>query len=349
MSFIAAALIGGGAMVGSAALSGSGGGSMSQASTLTPGQKDLLEKLTSLLGGQVGQGVTPYQGLRPGEVPFGPLQQQALGLAGGMGQNIGVLGGGFQQGMGLFNQALSGYDPSQGQGFLGQAGQALQQGLGFDPTQSILQALEPGRQLALNTFNQDIIPDLMERFGATSGQSGGLNRALSEAGANLSLGLGAQAAPWLGQAALMQPGLQMQGAGMAGNLAQMPSMLAGQGAQLGGMGIGMLGQQSDLLSQLMNMGGLQQQQQAGVAGAEQARWQEAQGWANPWLSQYGPLALGTSAVENVYQQPSPGLFSSVMPALGQMGGGFLGSETGSNWFANLLSPSSGQMWPTVGF
>ena len=301
---------------------GGDSGHVEQVSTLTPGQKSLLDSITSLLGKQVGRGVTPYQGTRPGEVPFGPLQQQAFGMAGGLGQGIGA-------GMGLFNQALSGYDPSQGQGFLGQAGQALQQGLNFDPTQNILQALEPGRQLALNTFNQDIIPNLMERFGATSGQSGGLNRALSEAGANLSLGLGAQAAPWLGQAALNQPGLQMQGAGMYGNLAQMPGMLAGQGAQLGGMGF-------DMLSQLMNIGGLQQQQQQGVAGAEQARWQEAQGWANPWMSQYGPLALGTSAVENIYQQPSQGILSAMLPALGQMGGGFLGSEAGSNWFANLL-------------
>lgn len=280
------------------------GGGTERESLLTGGQTGLLEALSNLLTGQVGQGVTPFQGLRPGEVPFGPLQEQGFGLAGGLAPGIGA-------GLGLFNQALSGFDPSQGQGFLGTAQQALGQGLGFDPTQNILQALEPGRQLALRTFEQDIVPNLLERFGATSGPSGALNRALSEAGAGLSLGLGAQAAPFLGQAALNQPGIQFQGAQLGGQLAGVPGQLAQQGAQLGGLGAG-------LLNQLFNIGGLQQQLPIGVAGAEQARFQEAQAFANPFLALLGP-ALGTQAFQAFQQPTGPSMFSQLAGPFGGQG------------------------------
>ena len=176
-----------------------------QAETLTGGQRGLLDALTNLLSGQIGQGITPFQGVRPGEVPFGPLQQQGFGLAGGLAPGIGAGLQGFGQ-----------FDPAQGQGFLGQAQGALGRGLGFDPTQDILQAFEPSRQLAMRGFEQDIVPGLLERFGAQSGASGALNRALSEAGAGLQLGLSAQTAPFIGQAALQQPGLQFAGAGLGG-------------------------------------------------------------------------------------------------------------------------------------
>ena len=285
---------------------GGGGDEVTQQSTITPGQRSLLDQLTDLLGGQIGQGVTPFQGTRPGEVPFGPLQQQAFGLAGGLGQGI-------SQGIDIFGQTLGQFDPSQGQGFLGQAGGALQRGLDFDPTQSIQDAFAPSRQLALNTFNQQTVPNLLERFGATSGSSGALNQALSEAGANLSLGLSAQTAPFIGQAALNQPGQQFQGANIGANLAQLPGVLAGQGTAIGG-------QATDLLSQLFNIGGLQQGQQAGVAGANQARFQEAQPQNNPFLSLLSQ-ALGTQAFENVFQQGSPGLGGQLLPALGSFVGG----------------------------
>ncbi len=268
-----------------------------QRDILSGGQRGLLDALTSLLTPQVGQGVTPFQGTRPSEVPFGPLQQQAFGLAGGF-------GGGISAGLAGFG----GFDPSQGQQFLGQARGALQQGLDFDPTQNILEAFEPSRQLALRGFQQDIVPNLLERFGATSGPSGPLNRALAEAGAGLELGLSAQTAPFIGQAALQQPGLQFQGAQLGGQLAGLPGQLAGQGLQLGGGG----------LQQLLGIGAQQQQLPRGIAGAEQARFLEAQPQFNPFLSQFAPLALGTPAIENIafqgFRQPS--LFEIAAPAVG---------------------------------
>lgn len=304
-------------------LFGGGGSTTTQAPTLTGGQKSLLDALTGLLTPQVGQGITPFQGTRPGEVPFGPFQQQAFGLAGGLAPGIGA-------GLDLFGQTLGQFDPTQGQGFLGQAQGALQQGLGSDPTQDILKAFEPSRRLALRGFEQDIVPSLLERFGATSGPSGALNQALAEAGAGLELGLSAQTAPFIGQAALQQPGLQLAGAGLGGQLAGVPGQLAQQGAQLGGMS-------TDLLSQLFNIGGLQQQLPRGIAGAEQARFQEAQPFANPFLN-LAPLALGTPAFTNVVQPQGQGLLQSLLPGLGSL----LGQEGGaSTLLGNLGSLGSG--------
>ena len=299
---------------------GGGGTDIQQISTLTGGQTGLLEALTSLLTGQVGQGITPFQGIRPGEVPFGPLQQQGFGFAGGLAPGIGA-------GIDLFGRTLGGFDPTQGQGFLGQAQGALQQGLGFDPTQDILRAFEPSRQLAMRGFEQDIVPGLLERFGATSGPSGSLNRALAEAGAGLELGLSAQTAPFIGQAALQQPGLQFAGAGLGGQLAGVPGQLAQQGTQLGGQGI-------DVLSQLFNIGGLQQQLPRGIAGAEQARFQEAQPFANPFLNLLSP-ALGTQAFQNIGVQQPAGALSPLLAgaglALGQQGFGGIGQFLGNTF------------------
>lgn len=297
-------------------LFGGGGTEIEQVSTLTPGGRSLLDAITQQIlsqfqGGQL-QGVTPFQGTRPGEVPFGPLQQQGFGLAGGLGQGIGA-------GIDVFGQALGGFDPSQGQGLLGQGVQALQGATQpFDP-QSVISALEPGRQLALRTFERDIVPNLLEKFGATSGASGALNQALSEAGAGLSLGLGAQAAGPLIQGQQAQLNRQLQGAGQFGQFAGIPGQLAGQGLGLGGGA-------TDLLSQLFGFGGLQQGLGQGQAGAQQARFQEAQPFANPFLNLLGP-ALGTQAFQNVGVQQAPGVFS------GALGG--LGTAVGQGGFSGL--------------
>ena len=291
--------------------------------TLTGGQQSLLDLIVGQLasqfqGGQL-QGLTPFQGIRPGEVPFGPLQQQAFGLAGGLAPGIGA-------GLDLFGQTLGQFDPTQGQGFLGQAGQALGAGLGFDPTQDILRAFEPSRQLARRGFEETTVPFLLERFGATSGPSGPLNRALAEAGTGLELGLSAQTAPFIGQAALQQPGLQFQGAGLGGQLAGVPGQLAQQGAQLGGMS-------ADLLGQLFNIGGLQQQLPRGIAAAEQQRFLEAQPFANQLFQGLLGPGLGTQAFQTIGVQQPPGALSPLLAGLGTgigLGGlGGLGNIAGN--------------------
>lgn len=308
--------------IGGAALFGGGGGSPSiqQADTLSGGQNEFLNTILGQLQGLTQQGLTPT-----GPQQFAPtsgLQNQAFSGFGG----LGGLGAGA---LGLAQQGLSGFDPSLSQGFLDQAGGALQQGLQGTDTQAITDAFAPSRQLAQNQFQQETIPNLLERFGASSGGSGALQSQLANAGSNLSLGLRAQEAPFIGQAALNRPGQQFQGAGLAGNLAGIPGQLAQQSLGLGASG-------SDLLGQLLNVGGIQR----GIAQEPlNAQFQAAQQPAN-LLAQFGPLGLGTQAVTNFQQQQQPGLFQSLLPALGGFAGagGFNGLfGGGSNISPNITS------------
>lgn len=271
------------------------GGGTEQATLQLPEQRDFLVSLLGGLGGLTGQGLTPINFPSAG---ISPLQQAAFGGFGG-GAGIG------QQGFGIAGQQLAQFDPNLGGQFLGQAGGALSQGLqGFDP-QRILSALEPGRQLALNTFEQDIVPFLGERFGATSGASGSFNRALAEAGGNLSLGLGAQASQFLGQGALQAPGVQFQGAGLAGNLSQLPGQLALQGLNIGGQG-------GNILSQLLGAGGIQR----GITSEGLAAQTQTQLDPRNILGQFGPLGLGIQGFENIVTPPGPSIASQIAQIAG---------------------------------
>lgn len=303
---------------------GGGDGDIQQAPTLTPEGSALLKQILTGLGGIAGQALTPTG---PQQfAPISPLQQQAFG-------GFGQLGGLGQQGLGIAQQGLSGFDPSLSQGFLQQAGGALGRGLQPVDTQAISQAFEPSRRLATDFFEQDIVPNLLERFGATSGGSGALQQQLARAGGNLALGLSAQQAPFVGQAALQAPGIQQAGAGLAGNLAQLPGQLAGQSLGFGAAG-------SDLLGQLLNVGGLQR----GIAQEPlSAQFQAAQQPAQ-LLGQFGPLGLGTQAFQNFQQQQSPSALSSLLPALGS----FAGSEAGSSLLSSGLGALTGGIGSALG-
>lgn len=281
-------------LIGDDLFGGSAGGT-EQATLQLPEQRDFLVNLLGQLGGLTQQGLTPINFPSAGA---SQLQQSAFGGFGGLGQ----LG---QQGFGIAGQQLAQFDPNLGGQFLGQAGGALTQGLqGLDP-QRILDALEPGRRLALNTFEQDIVPFLGERFGATSGASGAFNKQLAESGANLSLGLGAQAAQFLGQGALQAPGIQFQGANIAGNLAQLPGQLAGQGLDFARQG-------GNLFSQLLNAGGIQR----GITSDQLAAQTQTQLDPRNLLAQFAALGLGTQGFENIITPPGPSPISQIAQIAG---------------------------------
>jgi len=265
------------------------GGGTEQATTQLPEQRDFLTDLLGQLQGLIPQGLTPLDFSAAG--PSG-LQQQAFGGLGSIGQ----------QGFGIAGQQLAGFDPSQAQGFLDQAGGALQQGLQGVGTQAITDAFAPSRQLAENRFQQQTIPDLLERFGATSGGSGALQQQLAQAGGNLSLGLRAQEAPFIGQAALNAPGQQFQGAGLAGQLSGIPGQLAGQGIDLSG----------SILQQLLQAGGTQR----GIAGEQLRAQQQTALQPQNLLAQFGPLGLGTPGFENIVTPPGPSIGSQIAQIAG---------------------------------
>jgi hypothetical protein len=293
------------------------GSSVENVPTLTGEQSDLLKSLNDLLGGQLGQGVTPYQGTRV--APLSSLQTMGLGMAGG-------LGGGLGSGIDMFSQGMKGLGDISGMApqFLRQAegllGKATQN---FDPSQ-IMNALKPGFDLAQNVFQNDTTPFLQERLGATSKSSGSLNKALAEAGGNMSLGMSAQAAPYLASGYENQLNRQMQGAGVASGMAGMPADLMNS---MGSFGSGLLGN----LSGMANMGGMEQNYNQQVAAAEQAKFNEGQGFNNPWLNFLSP-ALNTSAFTPVVTPQGPSLVQSLLPALGS----FAGSDSGSSMISGIL-------------
>ncbi len=260
------------------------GGGTQQATTQLPEQRDFTTALLEQLQGLIPQGLTPVQFNAAGA---SPLQQQAFGQAGAFGQ----------QGFDIGQQILSGFDPNLGGQFLGQAQGALQQGLQGIGPQAISDAFAPSRQLATNRFNQQTVPDLLERFGASSGQSGALNRQFAESGANLQLGLRAQEATFIGQAALQAPGQQFQGAALGGQLAGVPGQLAGQGFNFG----------NNALQQLLGAGGVQR----GIAGEQLAAQQQTALQPQNLLASFGPLGLGVQGFENIVTPPGPGLFSQI--------------------------------------
>jgi hypothetical protein len=297
---------------------GGGGGSspeITQANLLSGEQTGFLNNLISGLGNILGRGLTPVNFQAP---TASPLQQLGFGFAGNLGQT----------GFNLANQLLGQVDPSRIGGLLSTAQGALQEGLqGFDPSR-ITEAFEPSRQLALQSFERDIIPSIQEALGATSGESGPLNVALSEAGRDLSLGLRAQTAPFLGQAALAAPGQQFAGANLASILAGLPGQIAGQGFGLG----------SNAINQILGAGGQQFGIQSGLINAlNQSMLQPQQ-----LLGQFGPLALGTRAFENIV---TPGTqetgFGDILGAFGPALGQFAGSEAGSALISSGLQALPG--------
>ena len=166
----------------------------------------------------------------------------------------------------------------------------------FDP-QDAISAFQPTAQFARQGFQQQTIPAIMAALGAGgAARSSGAANILGREGRNLELGLSAQ----LGQ--------QQFGAQQAalGRQAQLPS-IAGQ---LGG--------------QLSNIGAIQQSFPAAQRAFNLEQFFAADPFRNPALGLLGS-ALGTSAFDTAVFQgfKQPGLAESLLPALGQLGGGLL--------------------------
>lgn len=310
-----AALIAGGTM-GAAAIGRGGGGGVSQQSTLTPGQRKLLEQMTGSLGQQWGQGLTPYGGQRV--APFSPLQQQSFDMMGGMGSMFGPA-------QDITQQALGQYSPAQGQ-------RAQQLGMGgleqmmqpFDPSR-ISQAMKPVGDYAMSQYKEELVPWLAEKYGPALGakSSGAFGRELAKGGERLGMGLASQFAPYQMQGFENQMNRMAQGVPMSQQMAMGPMNMLNQ--TLGGVG-----QFPFQMAQgMMGAGGVQQAQSQAELGAGQQYWQEAQPWQNPWLNFLGP-ALGKQGVENVYKQGGPGMGAMMAPMLGSM--------LGSQWFGNMINP-----------
>jgi hypothetical protein len=286
------------------------GGSKSKTEAFDPyahtGYREIFKKFSDWLQPSVG-GVTAY----PGQVTPGPsgLQQAGFDVA----QGLTPIAAGGQQ---YFGDMLAGADPSAPGRAMGMAETGLQNMMQpFDPS-TVTEGLQPARQLAMDTF-RDISRALKERSvaGAGTADTGGLDRALAREGGRLSLGLGAQAYPYMFQGQQNQLGRQQQAIGQAQNQAQLPGSVLGQAEGLG----------MNTLSQALNIGG----QQRGIAGD---RWQFEQPWASPWFNAIGTLQGGAPLTSYGVEQQGPGMLAQMMPMLG----GLMGTQGGMTNLAGNL-------------
>jgi hypothetical protein len=289
---------------------GDGGGTdISQESTLTGGQRSLLDSLTSLLQGELGQGADTFGGQRV--AGLSPLQQQAFGQAGGalpLAQQLFGMGNNLPQAFGQAQDQLT---------------KTLQD---FDP-QSTISNFAPARDVAVRQFENVTIPNILERFAGAGGvRSSAAPQAIADAGSDLSQGLSAQLGQLLQQGEQSQLNRQQAGIGQALQVGQAPLNFTQQAGQAG---LGLLGGVADFGAQQRS---LEQQQ----LNALMAQFQEGQASNNPFLNLL-PQALGTTAFENVAQQGGGGLGS----ILGGAFGSFAGSEAGAGALAGLFGGGAG--------
>lgn len=144
-----------------------------QMSTLTPEQLQILNQLTGVLSGQIGQGVSSY----PGAYTPGATGNQ-------------------KQIYELVNSLLSGKGPLQGEGM--DSLKSLMQP--YDDTGATNYWNEAIKKPALDTWSEDTVPQIMEQFAAyDAAGSGPAMKAVANSGADLNANLGSTLASVLFQ------------------------------------------------------------------------------------------------------------------------------------------------------
>lgn len=284
------------------------------------GIRDLFQQLNQMFT-PMSEGLTPYQG---GQIVPGasPLQQAGFGAA----QGLTPLATGGQQ---YFGEMLGQADPSAPQRYMGQAEQGLQQQMQpFDPSMA-MQTMEPARQLGLQTYKEDVVPWIMERYGPSVGakETGAMGRELAKGGERLGLGLSAQLAPMLFAGEQAQLGRQANIPGQFMNLAGLPGQVLGQAGQIGGMGANLLGQQ-------MNIGGIQRGITAEQMQEPYMRFQQPYSQQQMQLLQ---MALGQPPKEIIGQQQGAGLGYSMLTGLA----GGAGQAAGAYGMSGLMGGGGG--------
>lgn len=194
------------------------------------------------------------------------LGQAAPGLGSLLGGGIGLgLGGPAGAGLGtqlgaLGGDLLSQFIPKTESPFQKQAREAqstlLQQLSQQKPFQKV--DFDPIRQQEISRFNQDILPEIAQRFGSSTGQTGVFQKSLGEAGAGLAERLAAlQSQHDIGQ---QEAQLASQGQDI-NRLGQLQSFLQGNTLQASQESANRLGQLGNLLSLGRQIGDQQIDQQ----------------------------------------------------------------------------------------
>lgn len=289
--------------------------------------RDIYNQFTDFLQPNIG-GVTAY----PGPMVPGPsgLQQQGFDVA----QGLTPIASGGQE---YFGEQLGRTDMAAPGRAMGMAERGLSDVMApFDPS-SITEGLQPGKDLAMNTFFRDFMPRLKESMVGRAGtaDTGALDRLAVQGGEDISLGLGAQSFPYLFQGQQNQFGRQQTGVNQAMNLAGLPGQVLGQAGQIGGMGANLLGQQ-------MNIGGIQRDITGQQMGEPYQKWQVEQPYNNPYLQMIASLSQSAPRMDYINQGQAPGIGTQMLPALGMgLGGYFMGGGTMAGMGSSLFGGGGG--------
>ncbi|TNF87099.1 MAG: hypothetical protein EP301_07385 [Gammaproteobacteria bacterium] len=211
-------------------------------------------------------------------------------------------------------QITPGATPLQQQAF-GLAGQAIP-GVGGALSQMLSGAPDP--EMIRNYYEtavaaparlgfEDTMRDISGRLGETYGTSGGLGAALGSAAARFNTGLAGQLA-----------GLQFGERQSALNRQAQAVPMA-------------LAQRQQQLGQMLGAGGTQRAIQGQQLGEDYAKWQQAQPYANPWLTGFLGPALGTPGFGYGHQQGLMSKIANIQGGITQMAlpiGGILGGGGG---------------------
>ena len=201
----------------------------------------------------------------------------------------------------LVQQLLSGQGPMQGQG------EDVLKGLmaPYSDTQAKDYWNQAVKAPMLESWNEDIKPQVMEQFAAyDAAGSGPAAKALTESGKNLETSMGTILGDVLQKYQNNYLNRQQSAAGTA------------------------LSYPETLVSSALPAGAQEYGIDQALLQDPYQKWLMSQPWANPWLSQLN-LALGTKAFENVGYGggQQPGIFGQLLGAGAQLGSAYLKGPT----------------------
>lgn len=262
-------------------MSGSGGSKV-EAPEFTRAQRGLVDQLTKLISGQLGTGVEAYGGplvAQPTE-----LLQKLFGQTGNVMDML-------QTGEGYFEPAAASGDVLT----------SLMQP--FDKAGAEDYWTKAFVNPAMDVYQKEVLPQILESFGARNAlSSSGMGTALAKSGETLTTNLGAKLADILYQSEQAQKGYQLQAAGQAQNLAQLP------GGVLQGM-LAPAGQEYNI--------------EQALTTEPYSKWSTEQPYANPWLQYLGGGALTTPGGIST-TSGGGGILDTLLGIGGSALGGYLG-------------------------
>lgn len=310
--------------------------SVSTQTTMTDEQRQLLDSLSGILQGQLGQGTPAYTGNLT--APQTDLETQSWSSLSDMLSNM----GGSTNTDSVIQQLLNSDTSTPNIG-------VQQYDVGeFDPTAIKEWYQNALVQPAMQAWQEDVVPTINESFiGQNAASSGAAPRAITKSAEDLMSGLNSEYANALfGEKQAYDTRKYESGMDFVNKLFQADTAEAGMDYQSGQNYLDRLmnipGLESTETSNLLNIinagqtaGETQRGIEQGQMTEDYQKWLSEQAYNNPWLTQFMSSVMGTPAFENIVYpgSQSEGILNSILGAVGSWAGSEGGSNTIAGWFS----------------